>query len=96
MTVENCDFDLQAIMEYIKPRDVKQGKDYETTLLGRLLSVSCLAPADGSTAEFFDRPTRLSQTEVDTTENMIYQACILLLLVISGQITVGPEGAWPT
>jgi len=52
---------------------MKQGKEYENSLLGRLLSVSCLAPVDGSTAEFFDRPTRLSQPEVDTMENMIYQ-----------------------
>ena len=58
---------------------MKQGKAYENTLLGRLLSVSCLAPADGGTAaEFFDRPTRLSQPEVETTENMIYLVCTLL------------------
>jgi len=55
---------------------MKQGKEYENSLLGRLLSVSCLAPVDGSAAEFFDHPTRLSQPEVDTTENMIYQVCI--------------------
>jgi len=52
---------------------MKQGKEYETTLLGRLLSVSCLARLDGGSAEFFDRPTRLSQPEVDNTESMIYQ-----------------------
>jgi len=52
---------------------VKQGKEYETTLLGRLLSVGCLATSDGSRAEFFDRPTRLTQPEIDSTENMIYQ-----------------------
>jgi len=56
---------------------MKQGKEYENSLLGRLLSVSCLSPADGSTAEFFDRPTRLTQPEVETTENMIYQVCVL-------------------
>jgi len=63
---------------------MKQGKEYETTLLGRLLSVSCLTRIDGgSSAEFFDRPTRLSQPEVDNTESMIYQVSDTLLLFMS-------------
>jgi len=63
---------------------MKQGKEYENTLLGRLLSVSCLAPLDGSSAEFFSRPTRLSQPEVDTTENMIYQVSKIRWFSICG------------
>jgi len=65
-----------------------KGKEYENTLLGRLLSVSCLSPVDGSTAEFFSQPTRLSQSEVDTTENMIYQVhCYLASVLFQHCIT---------
>lgn len=63
----------QVLVHYITPRNATRGRDYEDTLLGCLLSVSCLRKLDGSPPEFFERPSRLTQADVDRTEDMIYQ-----------------------
>ena len=78
---------VQAFLEYNTPRPPPNaavsrmplsevgGRAYESTLLGAMLSVSCL-PARGGGAEegatrFFERPSSMSQSLVENMEAFI-------------------------
>ena len=60
-------------MDAMKPRDPSNGRSYENTILGALLSVSCIVKNEGGPYEFFDKPSRKPKQEHDITECNIHQ-----------------------
>ena len=47
-------------MQFTRPLNVDSGKAYENSLLGRLLSLSCLPQSDYVQPEFFQNTSRLT------------------------------------
>ena len=60
-------------MEYNSPKDWKTGKEFERTLLGSLLSLSCVPEMDGRPSQFFSNPSSTSKQEHDIAEKNIWQ-----------------------
>ena len=59
-------------MEYNAPKEWKTGKEYERTLLGCFLSLSCVSEMN-SPSQFFNNPSSTSKQEHDITERNIWQ-----------------------
>ena len=60
-------------MDYIKPKDPSNGRSYENTIFGALLSVSCIVKNENGPYEFFDKPSQKPKREHDVTESNIHQ-----------------------
>ena len=64
----------QVFVIYNQPRDINSGRAYEDTLLGSILSISCIVKNDAlGPFDFFNNPSRFSKQEHDLTENSIHQ-----------------------
>ncbi|XP_069750869.1 ubiquitin conjugation factor E4 A isoform X1 [Narcine bancroftii] len=69
-------FDLaQAFLEYIEPKDPKNGNLYQQTLLGTVLNISCLLKTPGLVENhlYFLNPSRSSPQEIKVQESNIHQ-----------------------
>ena len=60
-------------MQYSKPKDEKSGKSFEQTLIGSLLSLSCLPVNEMGPYEFFENPSRLTPQDTNAAEIAIQQ-----------------------
>ncbi|KAJ8397230.1 hypothetical protein AAFF_G00440640 [Aldrovandia affinis] len=65
----------KMLMEYIQPKDPNSGLQYQKTLLGAVLSVSCLLKTPGVVEShgFFVNPSRSSPQEMKVQESNIHQ-----------------------
>jgi hypothetical protein len=70
---------FQAFLEYNKVADVKNGKSFETTLLGSLLSVGCIVKNEMGPYEFFDKPSAQPAQEHNALEARIWEVCSWLV-----------------
>lgn len=69
-------FDLaKAFLDYIKPKDPKNGNMYQQTLLGTILNISCLLKTPGLVEShlYFLNPSRSSPQEIKVQESNIHQ-----------------------
>ena len=66
-------------MEYNAPKEWKTGKEYERTLLGSILSLSCVSEMDGH-SQFFTNPSSTSKQEHDIAERNIWQVRLAQLM----------------
>lgn len=62
-------------MDYIQPKDPNNGLQYQQTLLGTILNISCLLKTPGVVENhgFFLNPSRLSPQEMKVQESNIHQ-----------------------
>lgn len=62
-------------MEHIQPKDPNSGIQYQKTLLGAILSISCLLKTPGVVENhgFFLDPSRSSPQEMKVQESNIHQ-----------------------
>ncbi|KAG9348258.1 hypothetical protein JZ751_001993 [Albula glossodonta] len=65
----------KVLVEYIQPKDPNSGLQYQKTLLGAVLSVSCLLKTPGVVEShgFFLNPSRSSPQEMKVQESNIHQ-----------------------
>lgn len=65
----------KVLMEHIQPKDPNNGLQYQKTLLGTILSISCLLKTPGVVENhgFFLNPSRLSPQEMRVQESNIHQ-----------------------
>ncbi|KAA0701456.1 Ubiquitin conjugation factor E4 A [Triplophysa tibetana] len=65
----------KVLMEYIQPKDPNNGLQYQQTLLGTILNISCLLKTPGVVENhgFFLNPSRLSPQEMKVQESNIHQ-----------------------
>uniref|UniRef100_A0A671LQ63 Ubiquitin conjugation factor E4 A n=1 Tax=Sinocyclocheilus anshuiensis TaxID=1608454 RepID=A0A671LQ63_9TELE len=65
----------KVLMEYIQPKDPNSGIQYQKTLLGTILNISCLLRTPGVVENhgFFLNPSRSSPQEMKVQESDIYQ-----------------------
>ena len=61
-------------MEYNSPKDWKTGREFERTLLGSILALSCVAEGD-KPSQFFNNPSSTTKQEHDIAEKNIWQVC---------------------
>ncbi|XP_071484173.1 ubiquitin conjugation factor E4 A-like [Diadema antillarum] len=62
----------QLLMDHITPEEPKNAKSYEKTLIGCILSLSCL-PRDNGLMDFFDKPSRTSAREHQATQEYVWK-----------------------
>lgn len=62
----------KVLMEHITPKDPLNAKSYEKTLIGQVLSLSCL-PRDNGQTDFYERPSRTSSRDHQTTQEYIWK-----------------------
>ena len=60
-------------MRHNNPRDASNGRNFEDTLFGAILSVSSIVKNEQGPYDFFDRPSRYTKKEHDITEQSIHQ-----------------------
>ena len=60
-------------MDAIQPRDRSNGRSYENTIIGALLSVGSIVKNENGPYEFFDKPSGKRKQEHDITESNIHQ-----------------------
>lgn len=60
-------------MAQTAPSDWNKGKAYEQTLLGSMLSFSCIPKNEIERHEFFDTPSSKTKQELDIQENNVQQ-----------------------
>uniref|UniRef100_A0A8C1CEQ4 Ubiquitin conjugation factor E4 A n=2 Tax=Cyprinus carpio TaxID=7962 RepID=A0A8C1CEQ4_CYPCA len=65
----------KVLMEHIQPKDPNSGIQYQKTLLGTILNISCLLRTPGVVENhgFFLNPSRSSPQEMKVQESNIYQ-----------------------
>ncbi|XP_054854437.1 ubiquitin conjugation factor E4 A isoform X2 [Eublepharis macularius] len=65
----------QVFVEYIQPKDLTNGQLYQKTLLGTILSISCLLKTPGIVENhgYFLSPSRSSPQEIKVQESNIHQ-----------------------
>ncbi|XP_064635023.1 ubiquitin conjugation factor E4 A-like isoform X2 [Lineus longissimus] len=68
----------EAFLEYSKVTDIKNAKSFETTLLGSLLSLSCIVKNEAGPYEFFDKPSAQPAQEHNALEARIWERLALL------------------
>lgn len=87
---------VQVFVEYIQPKDPDNGQLYQKTLLGTVLSISCLLQTPGVVENhgYFLNPSRSSPQEIKVQESNIHQvgrcAGVMQLPVMAW--VVGPGG----
>ena len=81
----------QVLVEYIQPKDPSNGLQYQKTLLGAVLSVSCLLKTPGVVEghRYFLNPSSSSPQEMKVQEANIQQVSFLS----SGLFSVGLVGS---
>ena len=85
---------LQLFVQYNMPSDANNGKAYELTLLGSLLTISCIVKNEAGPYEFFDKPSRYSKQEHDITEANIHQVRLYVKLYIFTQLIFCSLNTW--
>lgn len=63
---------LQVLIKYNEPPAGSPGRAYEDTLLGAVLSISCVPQSEAGPYEFFDQPSQSLKQEHDFTETYIH------------------------
>lgn len=63
----------EALIRYNEPAARSTGRAYEATLLGAILSISCVPKVETGPYEFFDQPSRYSKQDHDITESNIHR-----------------------
>lgn len=67
-------FLAEVLLKHITPSEVGLGRAYEQTLLGSILSISCLPRTEFGPYEYFEQPSVYSQQEHDITERNLWVA----------------------
>ena len=75
-------------MQHIQPSQKKNGRSYEDTVLGALLSIHCLPKSDIGPYEFFLNPSSYTKQEHDVAESTIHKVYILLYFCNINEIFV--------
>lgn len=77
-------FFSQVLMEYIQPKDPANGMQYQKSLLGAVLNISCLLKTPGVVEGhgYFLNPSRSSAQETKVQEANIYQVNRFLIVGI--------------
>jgi hypothetical protein len=63
---------FQMFMKFNVPKDPKSGVAYETTLIGAVLSLSCIPKSEVGPYEFFNNPSSQTKQEHDITESNLW------------------------
>lgn len=73
----------QVLVEHIQPKDPANGLQYQKTLLGAVLNISCLLKTPGVVEGhgYFLNPSRSSAQETKIQEANIHQVTFLLSVV---------------
>lgn len=69
----------QVLVEHIQPKDPSNGLQYQKTLLGTILNISCLLKTPGVVEShgYFLNPSRSSPQEMKVQESNIHQVSAL-------------------
>ncbi|ESO87173.1 hypothetical protein LOTGIDRAFT_210561 [Lottia gigantea] len=67
-----------SFMKYNSPKDWKSGKSYETTLLGSMLSLTCIPKNEAGPYDFFNDPSSYRKHIHDNTESNIWAELVTL------------------
>ncbi|XP_033641514.1 ubiquitin conjugation factor E4 A-like [Asterias rubens] len=67
----------QILVEHLTPKDSKKAKSYEDSVIGILLSLSCV-PKHQQPSEFFVNPSRSSQRDHNATQQFLWQPIAIL------------------
>ncbi len=67
----------QILMKHLMPKDPKKAKSYEESVIGILLSLSCV-PKHQQPSEFFINPSRSSQRDHTATQQFLWQPIAIL------------------
>ncbi|TTO95317.1 Ubiquitin conjugation factor E4 A [Bagarius yarrelli] len=72
----------KVLVEHIQPKDPTNGLQYQKTLMGTILNISCLLKTPGVVEShgFFLNPSRSSPQEMNIQESNIHQVANLLLV----------------
>lgn len=62
----------KVFMNYNTPRNTNNGRAYESSLLGSILSLSCIPKNETGPYEFFTSPSSQSKREHDITESNLW------------------------
>ena len=65
----------QVFMKFNTPRAGSSGVAYESTLLGSILSLSCIPKREVGPYEFFNNPASQTKQEHDITESNLWLVC---------------------
>lgn len=64
---------LQVFLDCSAPVDWTNGKAFERTILGSMMSLSCTPKTDLGPYEFFDNPSSKTKQDIDATETSVQQ-----------------------
>ena len=59
-------------MAHCTPQNVGMGAQYESTVVGQILSISCMKKNDAPPFDFFDKPSHSTKAEIEMTESRIH------------------------
>ncbi|KAL4240196.1 Ubiquitin conjugation factor E4 A [Mactra antiquata] len=83
----------EVFMAYNTLDKVSKGKDYEYTLLGSMLALTCI-PEMNKPADFFNEPSSTSKQELDITEKNLWQPisriCTDVFTLLNSLIRLSP------
>lgn len=81
-------------MKYTTPKRGRSAADYESTLLGSILSLSCIPKSEMGPYEYFNNPASQTKQEHDATEANLAIVSIPFCLfeALGGIIQLEPEG----
>ncbi|XP_050393644.1 ubiquitin conjugation factor E4 A [Patella vulgata] len=68
----------EAFMKYNTPKDIKSGKEFESTLIGSMLSLSCIPKNEAGPYDFFNDPSSYRKHVHDSTESNIWAELVTL------------------
>lgn len=66
---------FQMFMAYNSPEKITKGKDFEYTLIGSILALTCI-PEFNKQTDFFNEPSSASKSELDITEKNLWQVSV--------------------
>jgi hypothetical protein len=72
----------KTLVKHNIPRDASNGRNFEDTLFGAVLSVSSIVKNEQGPYDFFDRPSRYTKKEHDLTEQSIHQVIMCAQTII--------------
>ncbi|XP_013398421.1 ubiquitin conjugation factor E4 A [Lingula anatina] len=68
----------KVFMDYTTPRDIKTAKNFEMSLLGCTLSISCIPENPQGPFQFFTEPSTMRPSEVEMTMHSLWQPIAIL------------------
>ncbi|KAK3090701.1 hypothetical protein FSP39_013864, partial [Pinctada imbricata] len=63
----------EVFLDYSTPKDWNNGKSFEQTLMGSMLSLSCIPRNEMGPYEFFENPSSRTKQDIDAVESNIQQ-----------------------